>query len=60
MIKFCDCDYCKHSKGLKNGHIFCDAFPNGVPYSFYGKDLKKISDCNNGIGFEPKEKTNNN
>lgn len=55
MIRFYDCDFCKHSKGTKNGYFICDAFPEGVPYSHMDKDLKKAKECNNGIGYEPRE-----
>ena len=55
MIKLSDCDYCKHCHELKNGSVTCDAFPNGIPYDHMDKDLKETSECNNGIGYEPKE-----
>lgn len=56
MIKLCDCDYCKHCTGFKNGHGICDAFPDGIPYAHMDKDMKSLKECNNGIGFEPIEK----
>lgn len=58
MIKFYDCDYCKHCSGSKNGHIICDAFPDGVPYEHMDKDLKHMKKCNNDIGYEPRKENN--
>lgn len=56
MIKFSDCDLCKHCKGINKGHPVCKAFPNGIPFSHMDKNLKELKECNNGIGYEPKEK----
>lgn len=58
MIKLSDCGYCAHCKGQKNGYGICDAFPNGIPYEHMDKDLKALKECNNGIGFEPKNNNN--
>jgi hypothetical protein len=55
MIKLNDCDFCKHSKGSKKGHVICDAFPDGVSYEFQNKDLKNMKECNNGVGYEARE-----
>lgn len=55
MIKFSDCDFCKNCVGIKRGHPVCKAFPDGVPYEHMEKDLKSNKNCNNGIGYEPKE-----
>lgn len=37
----------------------CKAYPNGIPYEVfaYMDFWNKPIDCNNGIGFEPKENT---
>ena len=51
MIRFYDCDYCNHNRGMREGHPICDAFPNGVPYEHMDKDLKNLKECNKGIGF---------
>lgn len=59
MIRFYDCDFCKHHNGSKNGHIVCGAFPDGVPYEHMDKDLRNIKECNNGIGYEAEEDENN-
>lgn len=56
MIKFYDCDSCKNLIEIKNGMFSCKAFPNGVPFEHMDRDLKKIKQCNNGIGYEPKNK----
>ena len=55
MIRFYDCDCCEHCEGLKNGYVICKAFPDGVPYDHMDRDLKNIKECNNGIGYEPRE-----
>lgn len=57
MIKLCDCDFCKNCFGVKNGHPLCNAFPDGIPYEHMDKDLKQLKECNNGIGYEPREDT---
>lgn len=57
MIYITDCANCKHALPLKDGWIdCCDAFPNGVPFDFDYSKVKEIKECNNGIGYEPKEK----
>ena len=38
MIRFYDCDFCKHCTGMKKGHPVCEAFPNGVAYDHMDKD----------------------
>lgn len=56
MICINDCSNCKHERPLKNGWRFvCDAFPEGVPTDFDYSKVKEIKECNNGIGYEPKE-----
>lgn len=55
MIKVGDCDYCKNCYGFEKGHPICYAFPKGIPYEHMDKDLRSLKECNNGIGFEPKE-----
>lgn len=54
MIRLGDCDSCRHCRGMTKGHIICDAFPDGVPHEHAYKDLKHLSECNNGIGYEEK------
>lgn len=58
MIKLGDCDKCKNRTGFEKGHTLCKAFPNGVPYEHTDKDMKNLKECNNGIGFEPKNNNN--
>ena len=60
MIKTSNCDYCKNCTGFKNGHGICTAFPNGIPYDHMDKEIDELKECNNGIGYEPKTKVNNN
>lgn len=56
MICIDDCHTCRHIRPLKDGWKFrCDAFPNGSPHSFAFGHVKEIKECNNGIGYEPKE-----
>lgn len=57
MINLSNCGYCIHCKGFDKGYGICDAFPGGIPYEHMDKDLKSLKECNNGIGFEPKENT---
>lgn len=57
MIRLSDCDYCKNCLGFEKGYALCKAFPKGIPYEHMDKDLKMVKECNNGIGFEPKENT---
>lgn len=55
MIVFVDCDNCKHRKKEKIGrHTVCDAFPNGIPFSFDAKNVRNMLECNNGIRYEEK------
>ncbi len=55
MIRLSDCDYCRHCHELKDGIVTCEAFPDGIPYEHMDKDLKETLECNNGIGYEPKD-----
>lgn len=57
MICVSDCALCIHSrKEKKDGWIpTCDAFPNGIPDDFDYGSVRKKSECDNGIGFEPNE-----
>ncbi len=59
MICVTDCRECKHRRPLKDGWLACcDAFPDGHPKGFDYRNLKERKECNNGIGFEPKEEKN--
>lgn len=52
------CGKCKHIKQIKkDGWIpCCDAFPDGIPNeNLLYKDIPELKECNNGIGYEPKE-----
>lgn len=56
MIWFNDCDRCKHKLPMKDGWLpCCEAFPNGRPKDFDYDSIEENKECNNGIGFEPKE-----
>jgi hypothetical protein len=52
------CDECVHCRrelvdGWKSA---CDAFPDGTPLNYlFDIDPAKLSECANGIGFEPIE-----
>lgn len=52
------CDNCKHQRPNIDGwNCACDAFPEGIPGEFMCySDPKKLKECNNGIGYEPKDK----
>ncbi len=55
MICIDDCSTCKHKRPLKDGWRFvCDAFPDGAPKGFPFGKAKEMKECNNGIGYEPK------
>ena len=55
MICINDCSTCIHQRELLDGWLdCCDAFPDGIPYDFNYSIVKEISECNNGIGYEPK------
>ena len=54
------CDRCIHMReDMAKDNKYkptCDAFPEGIPYVFLRKNnVKKIEECNNGIGFEEKK-----
>jgi len=56
MICINDCYKCKHERPLKDGWMACcDAFPDGAPIGFPYGEVREMKECNNGIGFEPKE-----
>ena len=53
------CKMCKNFT-VNNDNAFkrkCKAFPNGIPERIYAymDQWKPHKNCNNGIGFEPKE-----
>lgn len=51
------CMNCIHIRPNIDGwKCACDAFPDGIPdkYLFF-EDVTKLSECNNGIGYEPEE-----
>lgn len=49
------CDNCVHRKPNKDGwKAVCDAFPDGMPREIIMGNPEKLSQCNNGIGYEPK------
>lgn len=57
MTCITDCKDCKHRLPKIDGWLACcEAFPRGRPKGFDYRDLKERKECNNGIGFEPKEK----
>ncbi len=37
--------------------LCCNAFPNGIPDNIWNEEKNPLDmkECNNGIGFEPKE-----
>ncbi|SEK76581.1 hypothetical protein [Ruminococcus albus] len=56
MICVNDCRECKHKLPKIEGWLACcEAFPNGQPNDFDYSKVKEITECNNGIGFEPIE-----
>lgn len=57
MICVNDCGWCKHinDKKLDGWRPCCEAFPDGIPFDFDYSKVKEIKECNNGIGYEPKE-----
>ena len=56
MIYIDDCAFCKHNKHVKiDGWIpTCDAYPEGMPKHMNDCNMHIIKECNNGIGFEPR------
>lgn len=50
------CDDCIHKREkIDDWKPACDAFPEGTPDEFLFRKSKEIKECNNGIGYEPKE-----
>ena len=51
------CGNCKHIRPNKDGWIcVCDAFPDSIPdENLLYKNISELKECNNGIGYEPKE-----
>jgi hypothetical protein len=57
MICVTDCKDCKNRLPKIDGWLACcKAFPNGRPKNFDYSTVKTRKECNNGIGYEPKEK----
>lgn len=55
MICIDACSSCKHERELLDGWRFCcDAFPQGAPLDFPFGKVKELKECNNGIGYTPK------
>lgn len=54
------CDRCIHQRENIDGwKAACDAFPDGIPMDLISKhDPSKLSECNNGIGYEKKDTEN--
>lgn len=54
------CDQCAHQRENIDGwKCACDAFPDGIPIDLMFKsDPSKLSECNNGIGYEKKDTEN--
>lgn len=52
------CDNCVHRKKNVDGwKAVCDAFPDMIPSDvMFKSDPSKWKECNNGIGYEAKEK----
>lgn len=55
-MTFNNCSLCKRLKVSKDGLIYCEAFPEGIP-----KEMLELSDmertkkpCANGVSFESK------
>ena len=60
MIKLQWCDSCKNKTKMNGFHLCCNAFPDGIPYTFDRSKDHELKTCNNGIGYEEiKEPTNN-
>lgn len=60
MIFFPHCDNCIHiwDKQIDGWNVACDAFPEGIPNKFIMEiDVRTLTECKNGIRFEPKEDT---
>ena len=57
LVCITDCSQCKHSRKEKKDNWIptCDAFPNGQPLNWDYSKVRLLPECNNGIGFEPKE-----
>ena len=52
------CEKCIHYRGIVNGwDIGCDAYPEGhIPNEYFKSiDVRELTECANGIKFEPKE-----
>lgn len=57
MVCIDDCSNCKHNhlEKIDNWIPVCDAFPKGMPLDFPTGRAHEFKECNNGIGYEPKE-----
>lgn len=51
------CDRCIHKREKIDGwKCACDAFPGGIPLEYvFDIDVTKLPECNNGIGYKPRE-----
>lgn len=49
------CDNCVHKQPKKDGwRSVCTAFPEGIPKEILFGDPRKLTHCNNDIGYQPK------
>lgn len=55
MIKIVKCNNCEHKRQSKGFKMTCDAFPDGIPFSFDYDNVEKLEECNNGIKYKEKK-----
>lgn len=56
MIEIVKCNKCEHIRKNNGYKMTCDAFPDGIPFSFDCDKVEELAECNNGIKYKENKK----